>query len=961
MNSLNLEIDGQERKLCAWGGNISLTRRHYLNSQSVAWDYQTGDSLEVSGQVITRERAVLQSAYLSGKKKTILEYPFGINCWIYSENADGNKLKFSFGKDGTEKQSFVYTLNFTGWKEISVPYERGYMQGQFDTTINQFKITALSGSGTVFLEEISLCKAINPNHIYGKMAPQIEKFPLPTRRGAIAAVEQYGSVQGRPVFLTEKWKTEHVGAFAQMTEKYFELMDEIDLPPFQRGNIPYTQAMELFKEYDIVYQEGIVTGKRITNTSLYAKAMKSIAAHFYENRDAGSADCFILMWRHLMDQNATISWYHGRGVGSGMLMMKEELAKRGLLEEAVSYLKEAYDFSRIYATATQGIYTHARFEDTDSIGMDLPSTLACILLMQDSPEKVQDMRHFVYYVENFCLGIAPGLTSGYKPDGTASHHCGYIRQYETVANYSLSRVLYIMSGTMFMIGEEAAQRFKKILRTAFLIYNGVYEPFAMAQYAFDKMRDTSVVEFAHAANALHDKMLAQMYVTLAECSEKERKNPNYPKFLEQGIEPVREMTAHKTLTYAAAAFHKRKNWTMALRGHSKYVYPMEIWPDETGPESRPGARYTAFSLFRSFGFLEILYPPVLEGGTNNGLHIEKGFDYRRWPGSTAVHVPLRSIKSVPLMVEDEWAEWLLSDQGFVGGLDGADENGIFVMQLHGPEKYGLESFYATKTYHFYEDMVLCLGSNISNELSAYKTETTLFQDYGTGAERRNNILMDNRGNGYWVFPEYEIEFYTAENRSRDIKDREDTVGERTFGIISHGEAPQNAKYGYLLKIGTTMEEMEQLNVSEDIRILQQDETAHIVRILDKTNYVFFKKCYEMTDRWIENVSGSCIVSVSDDGELVSLSVCDPDLRFYLGESEDYDINRHKQEKSVYGRFWTGQESISSRIWITLNLEMNHLEIIRGNAKVIQRGDGKTILEFICKDGMTNEIQIYESR
>lgn len=953
MKEILFRIDGNEQKIHPHGGRLSLTRKHYLEGDSLQWQYRAEDAFEVKTKVISRKREDALVSYLNGKKQVCPEYPFGINCWIYSEAANGNVLKFEFGTDGKENLSFEYRLNFVGWKEISLTYERGFMKGNYTEKMNYFRVTALQGEGTVYFSDMQLCKSICPNHLYGKMAPQVKDLPQNTRRGPGGPLAVYDISHNRPVFLLEEVSEKTRQAFQTITEKYFELMDEVDLPPFRRGNIPYDEAMEVYRKHHIKYQDGVVTGNRITQTSLYAQAMKSIAAHFCGSGDAKDADCFVLMWRHLRDQNAAINWYHGRGVGSAMLMMREELKRRGMLEEMIAYLKQAYQFSRIYATASHDAVTYARFEDTDTIGMDLPSTLVCILLMEDTPEKVRDMRHFVYYVENFCLAYAPGLASGYKSDGSASHHCGFVRQYETVANYSMSRVLYMLSDSPFMIGEKAAQRFVNTLETTFLMYNGVYEPFVTSSYAFDSMRDTSVVEFAHAARALHDTRLAQMYVTLAQSSEKEQQNPHYQEFLEQGIEPIAEVTRHKTLTYAAAAYHKRKDWTAAVRGHSKYVYPMEVWPDAG---AGPGSRYTAFSLFRSFGFLEILYPPELEGGTNNGLHITEGFDYRRWPGSTAVHVPLSKIKTVPLIIEDEWAEWLLSDRAFVGGLDAKNQNGVFAMQLHGPEKYGLESFQATKTYHFYEDMIVCLGSGISCDIAAYRTETTLFQDFGTGAVRDGNILLDNRHNGYWVFDGAEnIRFAEKECHSRDVKDLKDTSGLRTFGIIDHGKAPRNAQYGYLLKIGTTQEEMERREFAPHVQVLQQDETAHIVRLFHRTDYVFFRKNYDLEDGWIGGVSGGCIVSVTEKGDEISLAVCDPDMRFYLGESEDYDLNRRKEEKSIYGRFWINQESMPSRIWVIVNRETEQFELVNGNAKIVQKGQGKTIFEFLCREGMTNEI------
>ena len=953
MKKLQIKTDRGETAMYALGGEISLTRRHFIEEESIEWRYRDGDVLEVRTPLIFRERKIDLTVQLQGKSIDLLEDPFGFHCWIYSEADEGNVLKFEFGVGDRETQSFEYCLNFKGWKLIEMPYTRGYMKGRYDEGMDYFRISALGNGQNVYLEDIQFCKSVGPNQVYDNMCAQIKNMPLPTRRGAVAAYEEYNYNLNRPIFPLEQYTQACKEAFACITKRYFELMRETDRPPFMAEDMSYEEAAEIYESYQIAYDDdGIITGKFIKNTGVYARAMKTLAIAFCASKAPQAGGWVIDMWRLLMDQNTKISWYNGRGTASALLIMRDELKRQGLLDQAIAYLKQAYRFNRIYETASQGVYVHGRFEDTDDIGMDLPSTLACILMMDGTPEKLRDMRHFVFYMENFCMGYAPGRVSGYKPDGTAMHHCGYVRAYQGVANWSISRILYMLSGTMFMVGQEAIDRLLHVLKTEFVIYNGVYEPFTMVQYTFDKMRDTSVVEFAHAARALGDQELARMYVTLAECSEKEQRAPYYREFRERGIEPIREQSCHKTLTYSAAAFHRRGKWAAAVRGYSKYVYSMEIWPDSISV----GCRYTAFSLFRSFGFLEILNPPEYEGGTNNGLHIDEGFDYRRWPGTTAVHVPLSQIKSAPLVVEDEWSEWLFSDQGFVGGLDSSDENGVFAMKLHGPEKYGLDSFRAIKTYHFYEDMVLCVGSNISSNIQDYPVETTLFQDFGTGAEKRGRILMDNRGNGYLVLSGNEAVLEEKSCCSRDFKDREDTYGERSFGVISHGKAPKDDHYSYLIKLDTTMEEMESLDLGGKLQIIQQDENAHIVKLFDKTNYVFFRKCYELGDAWIDSVSGSCIISVTEQEDRVSLAVCDPDLRFYLGEGDNYDLSRREREKSIYGLRWIGQDSIPARIWVVVNREIEEMKIVGGNAKIIGINQGRTILEFICKDGMTNEIQ-----
>ena len=102
-------------------------------------------------------------------------------------------------------------------------------------------------------------------------------------------------------------------------------------------------------------------------------------------------------------------------------------------------------------------------------------------------------------------------------------------------------------------------------------------------------------------------------------------------------------------SYSAAAVHARDGWKLFVRGYSKYVYAREIW-------SRTSSRYCAFGLFRSFGALELCFSSACDAGVNNGMDIENGFDYTRWNGATAVHIPLTQLAAAPDIVEDEWAE-----------------------------------------------------------------------------------------------------------------------------------------------------------------------------------------------------------------------------------------------------------------------------------------------------------------
>ncbi|HIS56742.1 MAG TPA: hypothetical protein IAB48_08840 [Candidatus Fimimorpha excrementavium] len=953
MDKIKIKMDDVETELAVCGGQLEWSEEHYITERSLKWTAKNGDCLRIDRPLAVRERRVLETYQLKGKTVSLKEYGFGFHGFVYSTEPSDQKLIFSFWKQGEKCLSFTYHLNYIGWKEINIPYERGFMKGQYQEGMDRMTVSISTDreGAVVYLDDIQLCRSMSPLHVYGAMCEQVPDLGRHTRRMTACTEEMGGIWLNRPILFKEKITESRKRTFAEMESRYLAICDEMDLPPFESFHAEKQEILDFFDSYHLRETEGRITGKHIQGNTAYIRMMKALAYEYQRQPDEKLADLFILAYRHLKDQNSKVNWYNGRGAASSFLLMKPVLKQRGLLKEVTAYLKYQYGFNKVYDTTSKAGVAGHRFEDSDVTGMDLPSMLACVLLMEDCDEKVQDMRYLVRYMEEFCLGYAPGISSGCKKDGVISHHCGFVRNYQIVAVYSFSRVLEILADTEFMIGETAVSRFRTILETEYKVYQGAYESFALSEYEFNAQKDVSVCEFAHTARALHDEELARMYMRLAETSKREREMPYYKEWKAKGLEPAPLTDVHKTLTSAAAAIHRRGRQIATVRGHSQYVYSMEIWPEL-------GGRYTAFSLYRSFGFLELAEYPQGDSGLQNGVMIDRGFDYRRWNGATAVCLPYDQIKSAPLDVDDERAEWLMSDQPFVGGLDDSRQNGIFVLKLHGHQKYGMESFYASKSYHFYDDVIVCLGSGINSDYENYDTETTLFQDYGSGAVREGNILADNRDNGYYVWDASQLEFFEKDVVSRDMKDHEDTHGHRAFALLNHGKQPKDASYAYLIGMKKGIDGIRVLSVEENIRILRQDKYAHIVQIFDKRDYVLFRKDYELHDRYIDSVTESCLLSLThgEDGS-IHLSVCDPDLRYYHGESEDYDLNRVQREQAVYGRFWMYNESHPSLIWVVFNGKVQALQTVSGKAaRIVQQSQTKTILEFECCDGFTNEVK-----
>lgn len=870
---------------------------------------------------------------------------------IYCMAPSGEQLHFTFSAADGRSLRLTLRLNFHGWKEFCIPYERGFMLGHTaPDALCRLCIQAETGGGfsNILFRDIRLWAAVDALFVYPSLCAQVRHLACHPRRFPAEIYEDNAPCRNAPVFPLPEYVTENeLSAFAEITRRYEAFCDTLDTPPYtQPAPDALERAKAFFRSMTLRIRHGQVTGQPIHDITAYAHAMAAFARAYCAAPSVELLEQYVLLLRHLEEQNIAFNWYHGRGIASSVLRMRKPLAAGGMLSHTISFLRQAYEFGKVYTVSSHHGIPGKIFEDSDAVATELPSLLACILLTESTPEKVRDMRHFLYYLEHVCLGTAPGIASGYKPDGTIFHHGGYIRNYQKVALYTLARILRLLSGTVFEPSSALHARIRAILETEYAFSCGVYEPFCLAQYAFQPDNASSVSEFADTAIATQDEVLARQYVALARSSSREMATPQYLLFQKRGLEPAASYRGHQTLSYSAAAVHARDGWKLFVRGYSKYVYAREIW-------SRTISRYCAFGLFRSFGALELCFSSACDAGVNNGMDIENGFDYTRWNGATAVHIPLTQLAAAPDIVEDEWAEWLYSDEGFAGGLD-VPENGIFALRLHGPEKYALGQFRASKSYHFFGDSVLCLGSGIENDSDLWETETTLFQEPADRAVRNGSIVADSRGCVYYIYPGQRLRFFTSRTVSRDTRDARDTFGRRTFALLCHGKRPRNATYAYLMQIGTDIDHFAVRQPWKDIDILRLDTDAHIVRIGQKLQYVFFHKQPNLnTTGPICGVTEPCILytEMLTNGRLL-LSICDPDLHLYFGKSAFSSLSGRHEEHSIYGMNWYSSESRSSCIWILLR-GILHIESCTENSfRVVNASNDCTILECTCQHGLT---------
>ena len=339
-------------------------------------------------------------------------------------------------------------------------------------------------------------------------------------------------------------------------------------------------------------------------------------------------------------------------------------------------------------------------------------------------------------------------------------------------------MIYLLSGTEFKLSELAHETVKNVLLTMRFYCNLKQWPLSMSGRHPNGKGELVPIQYATMAVAgtpdgkqAYDADMAAAYLRLAAYTGMPDKDaPDYlPKasarqelkmkeLLEaQGFRPEPDPQGNLALGYGCVSVQRRDNWMAVVRGHSRY-----LWAAEHYLPANFYGRYLAH------GSMQILTgkPGEMVTFTTSGWQ-ENGFDWNRIPGVTSIHLPFEQLRAKVLNVDtfSGMEEMLYSDEAFAGGLSQARLNGNFGMKLHEHDKYN-GSHRARKSFHFFGDMIVCLGTDIENTNSEFPTETTVFQlaavtpearQYWNACKGGGQTYIDPNGVGYYLSKRAECE------------------------------------------------------------------------------------------------------------------------------------------------------------------------------------------------------------
>ena len=977
--------------ITATHSRLSVSDLHYKDGKhSLEWTFEPGGILELKKDLkFEKKDPTGKDLYLSA-----------FIVWVYNEVPQNATIEFQFLKDGKRCTSFPFGINFSGWRAAWVCYERD-MQGTPEEGMNELRIIAPNSKGTLFIDhlitatkvdarqqtadlQVPFVNAGTTNHwlvVYqhSLLKPDIELTPVDDKQRA-------------EMQLLEKRFRDMIYTKGKTTDKEVETIRkkydfyQITYKSGQVSGVPIymVRASEAYERIIPNWDKDMLT-KQGVEMRAYFDLMKRIAVAYNNAANPVIREemkkKFLAMYDHITDQGVAYGscWgnihhygYSVRGLYLAYFLMKDVLRKTGKLQEAERTLRWYAITNEVYPKPeVNGI-------DMDSFNTQTTGRIASILMMEDTPEKLQYLRSFSRWIDFGCRP-ALGLSGSFKVDGGAFHHRNNYPAYAVGGLDGATNMIYLFSRTEFAVSELAHETVKNVLLTMRFYCNKLNFPLSMSGRHPDGKGKLVPMHFAMMALAgspdgkeEYDSEMASSYLRLISDPSIENDSPEYmPKvsnaeerkvakrLVEKGFRPEPDPQGNIAMGYGCVSVQRRSNWSAVARGHSRY-----LWAAEHYLGANLYGRYLAH------GSLQILTaaPGQTVTPATSGWQ-QEGFDWNRIPGVTSIHLPLEQLQAKVLNVDSYsgMEEMLYSDEAFAGGLSQQKMNGNFGMKLHEHDKYN-GSHRARKSYHFIDGMIVCLGSDIENTNTEFPTETTIFQlavtdkaghDYWKNYQGDKKVWVDHLGTGYYVptpirfeknFPQY----------SRMQNTGKETKGDWVSLVVDHGEAPKNGSYEYAVLPQTNEALMKKFAKKPTYKVLRQDRNAHIVESVSEQiiSYVLFETPETtLPGGLLQRVDTSCLVMThKESADKIKLTVAQPDLALYRGPSDEaFDKDGKRIERSIYSRPWI--ENASSEIPVTVTIKGQWNVEETPFCKVISSDKKQTVLQFSCKDGASFEVEL----
>lgn len=682
---------------------------------------------------------------------------------------------------------------------------------------------------------------------------------------------------------------------------------------------------------------------------------------------------------------------------ASVLLMKDDLVAAGEFANHLAALNGVtYFMSPEFNAFT---LTEPGF-NTDVVRASIQQRLCYVLAQDDTTSsRIANMDYLKFFLNN-ALKISNGWRDCIKPDFITFHHkSAYSNTYGSDALHQVAILNLMLDDTEWELDVIAKSNIKEAIMTYNKFSKGFEMPrslggrFPFNTDALNQLRPA--LAYLYLADPIINEDAGREFIRLWNISTTANTNlinsnsvsinllhtlggmKDMLQVLNVGLIPLPErLEGQFNFPYAGLSVHKYNGYQASVKGTSKH-----IWTYENGTNENRFGRYT------SAGSMEILTVGNPLTHATNG-YVENGWDWSRTPGVTAAYLPLSVLSTGTHRLFN--GKNMLAHASF-------DNNGVFVMDYK--DANSATTMTALKSVFFFNDKILCIGSNINNATGTYPIQTTLFQTalsdvnaptYVNGTTATGTSFTQSQtGGGFWatdavgngyVVPVDAANFESitvqrSVQNSRDESDTADTTGNFTTAYINHGVAPTGTSkyaYGIMMQGGQTGTQEFANNFASYFKIWHQNSEAHIVQYIPDFTfaYTIFNPLTVFAYDVVKKVDKPAVVITqkTNGGDNLKVSLTNSTLGL-LTSAESYTYNQINASASIINRapqielvtltligHWTLVSPMSNVI-ATINGADTDVTFSTINGATIQTELVKTVLDASSFTAQTNDFKV----
>jgi hypothetical protein len=617
--------------------------------------------------------------------------------------------------------------------------------------------------------------------------------------------------------------------------------------------------------------------------------MYNLARAWYHHGQPESKDAFARLFDLAYAQGyraggTRVTWYNARNYckALGLMVGSLDASRR---QQAAEFLFWNGDMATRFARDLAA----GGGEDTDFLYTDLFGAFGGVLYHGDQSQVETNVCNLKRWLDIILLP-SPGTTDFIKPDGVSFHHWTHYNAY-MYAFSTFTDHLYLLIDTPYQISKASYLRFRNAAYAMLLMCNGNhYAPTLAGRHphstdlpmSADAYRKLTLIGGDILGTGLADPFLARAY---------NRIWPGDAELSGYGAESF--PTGFWQFNYSPIGVYRHADWVATVKGSNKSFWGSEIYVDAN-----------RYGRYQGYGVVEIMYP----GGRPASGFQRNGWDWNRPSGGTTIILPWSQLISgrADISSQRDFAG-ALAAQLRPDGLNGIEgEFGLYGLDFQEMSTLN-PSFVFKKSVFCIDGKIICLGSGITNSVSAYPTATTLFQgalafpsqpivingesittfpDTRSLASNAVHTLIDAHGTGYVTVNGPAITIRRSNQASPSQNgDGSTTYADFATAWFEHGNAPSGAGYEYVIVPGTTPGDL--AAQAADVQngtlysVLQKDGRMHVLHYLprDAYGYVVFASTTDLPDLPgpLRRVDAKCLLMVQPDGEQLRLTVANPVL------------------------------------------------------------------------------------